>query len=550
MVTMCSPTERCVITTHSSKGDWDYIIVGAGTAGCVLANRLSADVGNRVLLIEAGGRNKNPWIKLPIGYFKTIGDPRYDWCLQTEPEPHLKGRRLEWPRGRGLGGSSAINGLIYVRGQREDFDEWDQSVRGWSYDDVLPFFKQAERQERGADHWHGADGPVGASDGRAQFNITDLFRHAAIADGAYDNPDCNGERQDGVGYYQTSTWRGWRVSAAHAYLDPVRRRSNLKVMTDAHVTRLIFDASRATGIEIRRPNGQMEKHFAAGEIVLSAGAIGSPHLLQLSGIGPADHLGAHGIDIKLDVQGIGEGLQDHLKFHNSYRVSIPTLNSRLNSALGRVGMGMEFLLRRTGPLTMGAAPVFGFVRSSPRVERPDIQFHVVPWSSDDPALGFHDRPGFAVSICPLRPESRGTVRLTSNDPMNAPAITANYLATERDRMTILAGLRRAQEICARSPLSDVIEDELWPGPSLSGTSEEKLLDAIKERVTTIFHPVGTVAMSDAPSAPLDGRCRVRGVRGLRVVDASVMPSIVSGNTNAAVNMIAEKVSQMIVEDRR
>ena len=530
----------------SSSGDWDYIIVGAGTAGCVLANRLSANPENRVLLLEAGGESRGFRFRVPIGYFRTIGDPACDWCYRTDPEPHLGGRRLEWPRGRGLGGSSAINGLVYVRGHPADFDDWDRRAKGWSFNEILPYFRRSESQERGSDSFHGADGPLPVADGRAQFRITDLFRLSAIAQGSPANHDCNGATQEGTGYYQITARNGWRVSAAHAFLDPVRRRSNLRVVLHAHVTRLRIQDGRADAVTVRRSDGSAEAHCARGEIILSAGAVGSPQILMLSGLGDAEHLRSFGIAPLVHAPRVGRNLQDHLKFHNAYRTSIPTLNGRLNSLSGRLVMGLEFAARRSGPLTMGAAPVFAFLRSSNRVSRPDIQLNVMPWSSDDPNKGFHPWPGFSVSICPIRPDSRGRVRLRSADPMEPPSILANYLSTRKDCRVALDGLKRAQAICRLPPVADAIDREAWPGPELAGASDDQLLDAIKGRCTTIYHPVGTVAMGDTASAPLDADCRLRGVDALRVVDASVMPSIVSGNTNAAVCMIAERSSDRIL----
>lgn len=526
------------------RKDWDYIVIGAGTAGCVLAARLSEDPDTSVLLIEAGRSRLTPWLRVPIGYFKTIGDARTDWMFATEPEPGLAGRSIAWPRGKVIGGSGSINGLVYVRGQPEDYDAWrDEGCLGWGWADLLPYFMRAEHQERGASSTHGVGGPLCVSDDRTSFEISERFIDAARAHGIPTNRDCNDGSQFGAGHYQITARHGVRSSTATGHLRLAKSRSNLHIATGALCERILLSGSRAVGVEVL-VSGRRLPLTCNREIVLCAGAIGSPHLLMLSGIGDSDHLREHQITPLIDAPEVGQNLQDHLKIHNSYRTRIKTLNDQLNSRVGRARMGLQYLLTRRGPLAMGAAPVFCFARSDSRLERPDLQFHVLPWSSAAPSTGVMDPfSGFTASLCPLRPESRGCVRLASSDARRPPRIQANYLTTQTDRRSAIAALRVSRAICRESPLREAIESEHAPGRELQTDAE--LLDYVRHNASTIFHPVGTCRMGVDGSAVVDPSLRVVGVDGLRVADASIMPSITSGNTNAPVVAIAEKASDII-----
>ncbi len=527
---------------------FDYIIAGAGSAGCVLANRLSEDPRNRVLLLEAGGADSNPWIHIPVGYFKTMHNPETDWQYKTEPDPGLGGRVLDWPRGKTLGGSSSINGLLYIRGHRSDFDHWRQlGNKGWSYEDVLPYFRKAEDQEEGGDDYHGADGPLAVSNMRIQREICDRFIDAAEAIGIPRRRDFNGAEQEGAGYFQLTARNGRRCSTAVGYLHPVRHRKNLAVATGAHVRRVVIAEGRAQAIEIEQ-EGRRQIVSADREIILASGAIGSPQILMLSGIGPAEHLREHGIDVRQDLGGVGRNLQDHLQVRMVLKTTRPiTLNDQLRNPLRKWLMGVEYALRRTGPLTMGASQACAFVRSRPELEAPDIQFHVQPLSADKPGEGTHKFSAFTSSTCQLRPESRGHIELKSADMHVYPAIHPNYLATELDRWTTVEGIKISRRIMAAPPMAPLIKKEVLPGADVQ--SDDELLAAAREISQTIYHPVGTCKMGSDEAAVVDDELRVHGVAGLRVVDASIMPTITSGNTNAPTIMIAEKASDMILAAR-
>jgi choline dehydrogenase len=534
---------------------YDYIVIGAGSAGCVLASRLSEDPNIRVLLLEAGPPDRSPWIHLPIGYGKTMWNPKLNWCFRTDPDPNMNGRRIYWPRGKTLGGSSSINGLIYIRGQSADYDHWEElGNKGWSYADALPYFVKSEQNQRGANAFHGDNGPLKVSDIEAKHPLIEAFIASANASGIPRNEDFNGRDQEGVGYYQLTTWKGWRCSTATAYITPNRGRQNMAIECNAHVTQIIIEHGRAVGVRYRQNDHEKIVKIQAknGEILVSAGAIQSPQLLQLSGIGPARLLTQHGIPVVADRPGVGENLQDHLQIRLIYECKLPiTTNDQLRSWFGKFKMGLQWLLFRSGPIAVGINQGGCFMRALPEEsETPDIQFHVATLSADMAGGKVHDFSGFTISICQLRPESRGYIRIKNNDAMHPPEIQPNYLATARDRRTILAGIRAARRIASSAPIKGLIAREVKPG--IDCQSDDEILDFVRNEGATIFHPSGTCKMgvSDDSMAVLDERLRVRGVRCLRVIDCSAMPTLVSGNTNAPIVMMAEKAVDMILEDRR
>ena len=503
----------------------------------------------RVALLEAGGRDWYPWIHVPVGYFKTMHNPSYDWCYRTEPDPGLNGRRLEWPRGKVLGGSSSLNGLLYVRGQPEDYERWRQmGNRGWGWDDVLPLFKRSEDQERGEDEFHGVGGPLSVSSMRLNRPICDAWVAAAQKAGYPFNHDYNGESQEGVGYFQLTTRNGRRCSSAVAYLHPVKQRPNLKVITKALTERVVTENGRATAVIYRRPDGSEAEARAKREVVLSTGAIGSPQILMLSGIGEASQLREQGIDVVADLPGVGKNLQDHLQARLIYKCKEPTLNDEVRSLWNQMRIGLKYIMFRAGPMTMAASLATGFLRTREHLQTPDIQFHIQPWSADSPGEGVHPFAAFTASVCQLRPESRGEIRLKDAKATTYPAIHPNYLATETDRQTLLDGIKIAIRIAELQPLASKISERFRPGPE--ETSDEDLLEWARNFSTTIYHPSGTCKMGRDQNAVVDERLRVHGIGGLRVADCSIMPEIVSGNTNAPTIMIGEKASDMILEDAR
>lgn len=525
----------------------DFIVVGAGSAGCVLADRLSADGRHRVLLLEAGPRDRNPWLHIPLGYGRLFGNPALNWMYATEPEPELGGRRIAQPRGKVLGGSSAINGLVYIRGQARDYDRWAQMGNpGWSHDDVLPLFRRMEDQERGADAWHGTGGPLAVSDARDTHPLADAFIAACAAEGLPRNDDFNGARQEGAGYFQTTSRNGRRCSAARAHLRPARRRPNLIVETGAQATRILFEGQRATGVAYRR-HGEDREATARGAVILSGGAINSPQLLELSGIGDGERLRALGIAPRVHAPRVGEGMQDHFQTRIVLRARDPvTINDAIRSPWRRMGMGADYLFRRRGPLTVSAGLAAAFFRTREELETPDIQVHFVPFSTDRMGERLHPYPGFTASVCQLRPESRGTVHIVAPDPFAAPAIRANYLSAAEDRRAVVAGLHRLRRYLAAEPLRALWEEETIPGAGAA--DDAALLAHARATGSTIYHPACTCAMGPETDAVVTPRLAVRGVEGLRVVDGSVMPMLVSGNTNAPIMMIGEKGAEMILED--
>ena len=528
--------------------EFDFVIVGAGSAGCVLANRLSADPKVTVALVEAGGRDTSPWIHVPVGYFKTIKDPALNWMYQTEPDNGLNGRRLNWPRGKTLGGSSSINGLLYVRGQPQDYDRWRQMGNvGWGWDDVLPLFRRSESWEGAADHLRGGTGELSVSRTRQSWKVVDAWVEAARKAGYPANPDYNGASQEGVGYFQLTARNGLRCSAAKAFLRPARSRPNLEIITHVLIESVELDNARAVAVRGRR-HGSPLRIAARREIILSAGAIGSPQILMLSGIGEPAHLADHGIRVRQALPGVGQNLQDHLQARPVYRCTAPTINTRTRGLFNQGLIGLEYLLRRSGPLTLAASLGTGFLKTRPDLETPDIQFHIQPFSANNPTTDTDDFDAFTASVLQLRPESTGEIRLRSARPEDHPLIHPNYLATPLDQQTIVDGIRMARRICREQPVAGLITEEHAPGKPVADDDFDALLDWARNTATTIYHPTGTCKMGSDPMAVVDQRLRVHGVEGLRVADASIMPVIVSGNTNAPAIMIGEKASDMIRED--
>jgi len=527
--------------------EFDYIVVGAGSAGCVLANRLSADGKHSVLLLEAGPKDTNLWIHVPLGYGKLFKEKTVNWMYQTEPEPELNGRQVFQPRGKVLGGSSSINGLLYVRGQHEDYDRWRQRENaGWGYDDVLPYFKKAENQQRGADKYHGAGGPLPVSNLGHADPLSAAFIEAAAQTGIPRNADFNGATQEGAGYFQTTTRYGRRASTAVAYLGPAKNRTNLRVETSALAQRILFEGRRAVAVEYRK-EGSLRTARVREEILVSSGAYNSPQLLQLSGVGPAELLRRHGIDVVLDAAGVGNDLQDHLQVRVVMRCTQRiTLNDVVNSPARKVLAGLRYAAFRTGPLSIAAGTSGAFFKTNPRLATPDVQIHFLPFSTDKMGEKLHPFSGFTASVCQLRPESRGSLRIRSADPAAAPEIRINYLATELDRATNVEGLKILRKILRAPALQPYVVEEVDPGAKVS--TDDELLNYCRQRGSTIYHPTSTCRMGSDPLAVVDQRLRVRGLDGLRVVDASIMPDLVSGNTNAAIIMIAEKASDMILQD--
>lgn len=533
-----------------SLGSFDYVIVGAGTAGCVLANRLSEDPKVSVALLEAGGDDNYHWIHIPVGYLYCMGNPRTDWQFVTEPDKGLNGRSLNYPRGRVLGGCSSINGMIYIRGQSSDYDQWRQMGNaGWSWDDVLPYFKKSEDQHAlPVDEMHDEGGEWRVEKQRLSWEILDAFQDAAEQAGIPKIKDFNRGDNEGTGYFHVNQRRGWRWSTAKGFLRPAQGRKNLEIFTHAQVKKLILEGKRVTGAELRH-NEEDASITCSNELILATGSVGSPQILEVSGIGAAEQLKKYDIDVLHALPGVGENLQDHLQIRCIYKVAgVQTLNQRAGSLLGKLGIGLEYALFRSGPMSMAPSQLGAFAKSSSEYETPNVQYHVQPLSLDKFGEPLHDFPAFTASVCNLRPESRGSIHIKSADPMAKPAIHLNYLSAPQDRKVAADAIRLTRRIISQPALQKYKPEEFKPGVAFE--TDEELARLAGDIATTIFHPVGTCKMGSDNMAVVDDRLRVRGMQGLRVIDASIMPTITSGNTNSPTIMIAEKGADMIREDAR
>jgi choline dehydrogenase len=530
------------MTDEQSTIEADFIVIGAGSAGCAVAARLSEDPATRVALLEAGGEDTNRWIHIPLGFGKTFADPSVNWCYETEPDPGAADRKVFWPRGKVLGGSSSINGMVYIRGQAEDFDHWRQlGNAGWSFDDVLPFFRRAEHQVRGSDGYHGVGGPLCVSD-VARHPIAEAMIAAAVEAGFPRNDDFNGASQDGVGYHQTTTRNGRRCSTAVGYLRPAAKRGNLRVVTEALTERILFDGRRATGVQFRR-GGQTQVARARREVIICSGAVNSPQLLMLSGIGPQPHLAEFGIPLVHHLPGVGQSLQDHYSAAIKLKATLPvTVNDVMLSNAKKLKAGLEYYMLRRGPLAMISSPAALFARTRPELASPDVKCSISPFSAERPQDGLHPFSGFTMIAYQLRPESRGEIRLKSANPADPPAVHPHYLAAETDQKALVAGLKLCRQLLQSPHLARYVAVEFQPGPAVA--SDAELLDYARRRGGTVYHPTSTCKMGIDPLAVVDPELRVVGVEGLRVADASVMPTVISGNTNAATIMIGEKAADL------